>query len=228
MNDYMQTLLEQITKSPAGLETGGLLICIAMSLLGSLFVLFTYKIFYENSSNRGLHNSFLIIGPAVTGIFLAIQFSLPLSLGLLGALSIIRFRTPVKDPEEVSYLLILIASSIACATFNFVLQGIVLGIVFLVQLVYKRCWGNEFFNVRRGHVLLSSTDTNLQENSVSKIMQKNLEKAELRSANKQGDVISFHYTFKHSQSSPYDAIESDLKKLTTSFDLNLLMNELDA
>ena len=145
MNDYMQTLLDQISGSPAGLETGGLLVCISMSLLGSLFVLFTYKVFYENSSNRGLHNSFLIIGPTVTGIFLAIQFSLPLSLGLLGALSIIRFRTPVKDPEEVSYLLILIASSISCATFNFILQGIVLGLVFLIQLAYKRFFGNNFF-----------------------------------------------------------------------------------
>jgi len=228
MNNYLQTLIEQVTKSPAGLETGGLIICITMSLLGALFVLFTYKMFYENSTNRGLHNSFLIIGPAVTGIFLAIQFSLPLSLGLLGALSIIRFRTPVKDPEEVSYLLILIASSISCATFNFVLQAIVLGIVFLIQLVYKRYWGNTFFNVRRGHILFSSTDTHLREESISEIMHKNLKKAELRSANKQGDIISFHYTFQHTPSSPYDVISSDLSKITQSFELNLLMNEIDA
>ena len=224
----MQTLLDQISGSPAGLETGGLLVCISMSLLGSLFVLFTYKVFYENSSNRGLHNSFLIIGPTVTGIFLAIQFSLPLSLGLLGALSIIRFRTPVKDPEEVSYLLILIASSISCATFNFILQGIVLGLVFLIQLAYKRFFGNNFFNVRRGHVLLSSADMDLTEESVSEIMKKNLNKAELRSANRQGNLLSFHYTFKHTKKSPYDKIDADLKKLTQTFDLNLLMNELDA
>ena len=42
----------------------------------------------------------LLIGPSVTLLFICVQLSLPLSLGLLGALSIVRFRVPIKEPEE--------------------------------------------------------------------------------------------------------------------------------
>ena len=49
------------------------------------------------------------MAPSITALFISIQFSLPLSLGLLGALSIIRFRTPVKEAEELVYLFIAIA-----------------------------------------------------------------------------------------------------------------------
>ncbi len=41
------------------------------------------------------------MGLSITAIFICIQFSLPLSLGLLGALSIVRFRTPVKELRAI-------------------------------------------------------------------------------------------------------------------------------
>lgn len=47
------------------------------------------------------------------------QLSIPLSLGLLGALSIIRFRTPIKEPEEVGFIMLVIAAAVSAATFNF-------------------------------------------------------------------------------------------------------------
>lgn len=48
-------------------------------------------------------------------IFVCIRL-LPLSLGLLGALSIVRFRTPIKEPEEIGFLMVVIATSLATAT----------------------------------------------------------------------------------------------------------------
>jgi hypothetical protein len=58
--------------------------------------------------------------------------SIPLSRGLLGALSFVRFRTPVKDPAEIGFLLILIATSIGAATGNFMVVGMLLIAVLLV------------------------------------------------------------------------------------------------
>ena len=68
------------------------------------------------------------MSPSITALFIAIQFSLPLSLGLLGALSIIRFCTPIKEPEEVGFIFLLIASAVVCATFQFVLLFVLLGL----------------------------------------------------------------------------------------------------
>jgi len=73
---------------------------------------------------------FLLGGPAITMLFLGIQTSIPLSLGLLGALSFVRFRTPVKDPAEIGFLLLLIASSIGAATGNYMVTGMLFVLVF--------------------------------------------------------------------------------------------------
>lgn len=109
------------------------LIALAMSILFSLVVYFMYQLFYGSRHlGAGVHRMFLVGGPAITVLFLGIQTSIPLSLGLLGALSFVRFRTPVKDPAEIGFLLLLIASSIGAATGNFVVIALLLVAAFLV------------------------------------------------------------------------------------------------
>ena len=110
-----------------------------ISLLSSLFIAFLYVQFYESrSTGSHVHRSFPLAGLSITAIFISIQFSLPLSLGLLGALSIVRFRTPIKEPEEIGFILLVVATSLCCATFNMLFLGIVLlaAVVALLALKY--------------------------------------------------------------------------------------------
>ncbi len=98
-----------------------------VSLLSSFIVSYLYVHFYkQRSTGSQIHRSFPLLGMSITAIFICIQFSLPLSLGLLGALSIVRFRTPIKEPEEIGFLMLLIATSISCATFNLAFLAIIL------------------------------------------------------------------------------------------------------
>ena len=98
-----------------------------VSLATAIFIAHLYRHFYSGrATGTEIHRAFPLLGIAVTSIFVTIQFSLPLSLGLLGALSIVRFRTPIKEPEEIGFIMLVIATSISCATFNFVFLGIVL------------------------------------------------------------------------------------------------------
>ena len=113
----------------------GLAFLMALSLASSLFVAWLYRYFYSHhATGSEAHRAFPLLGVSVTAIFIAIQFSLPLSLGLLGALSIVRFRTPIKEPEEVGFIMLVIASSLACATFKLAFLGVILatGVVALV------------------------------------------------------------------------------------------------
>ncbi len=96
------------------------------SLLASTIAYVLYGRFYGNAHvGAGVNRTFILGGPAITTLFISIQFSLPLSLGLLGALSFVRFRTPVKDPAEIGFLLLVIASSVGAATYNY---GLVLAL----------------------------------------------------------------------------------------------------
>src|SRR5690606_16235892 len=109
------------------------------SALMSVAVSAMYQIFYENrSTGSQIHRSFLLLGPSITALFIAVQFSLPLSLGLLGALSIVRFRTPVKEPEEIGFLMLLVACSVVTATFQFLLLMTLLCIALAFLLVQTR------------------------------------------------------------------------------------------
>ena len=97
-----------------------LLLVLLISCASSIALSLLYLTFFERrATGSDIHRAFPALGTAITGIFVCLQFSLPLSLGLLGALSIVRFRTPIKEPEEIGFLMLLIASSICCATLNF-------------------------------------------------------------------------------------------------------------
>jgi hypothetical protein len=97
-----------------------------VSLLSSFFISYLYVHFYSNrATGSQVHRAFPLLGISITAIFVTIQFSLPLSLGLLGALSIVRFRTPIKEPEEIGFIMLVIATSIAIATFKLSFVGII-------------------------------------------------------------------------------------------------------
>lgn len=98
-----------------------------ISLISAFIVSYLYVHFFkQRSTGSQIHRAFPLLGISITAIFICIQFSLPLSLGLLGALSIVRFRTPIKEPEEIGFLMLLVATSISCATFNLAFLAIIL------------------------------------------------------------------------------------------------------
>src|SRR5688500_5623010 len=102
------------------------LMLMAISLMSSMFISYLYTHFYSNrATGSQVHRAFPLLGISITAIFVTIQFSLPLSLGLLGALSIVRFRTPIKEPEEIGFIMLVIAVSIATATFKLAFVGII-------------------------------------------------------------------------------------------------------
>ena len=88
-----------------------MLITCALALY--IFVVYrvlTKKTFYSKSFNIALAGIALI----TSGIILTIQSSIVVSLGMVGALSIVRFRTAIKDPMDLMFLFWSIAIGIIC------------------------------------------------------------------------------------------------------------------
>jgi hypothetical protein len=88
----------------------GFLVNILLAILLSGITSYVYIRFGKSLSNRrSFAHNFIIIGLTTMFIITVVKSSLALSLGLVGALSIVRFRTAIKDPEELAFLLITIA-----------------------------------------------------------------------------------------------------------------------
>lgn len=109
----LQRIREQV-------DAGEFLSALLAALLAAFAAQLLYRFFYERrGTGSQIHRAFPLLALAVTTLFVGVQVSLPLSLGLLGSLSIVRFRTPVKEPEEIGFVMLVVASSICAATLNF-------------------------------------------------------------------------------------------------------------
>jgi len=94
----------------APLSLTSLLISLAVGLPLSLILRWHFERYGSTLSNRSeFAQVFPLLVLTTVLIITVVKSSLALSLGLVGALSIVRFRTPIKEPEELAYLFIAIA-----------------------------------------------------------------------------------------------------------------------
>ena len=103
----------------------------------SLLIKFHYKKYSTTLTNRDdFSNLFPFITLTIVLVIYIVKSSLALSLGLVGALSIVRFRTPIKEPEELAYLFICIAAGLGYGANQTIPTTVaVLVILLLVYLV---------------------------------------------------------------------------------------------
>jgi hypothetical protein len=96
----------------------------------------TYGSTLSNREEFGQVFPFVLL--TTTLIITVVKSSLALSLGLVGALSIVRFRTPIKEPEELAYLFIAIAMGLGLGA-NQTLAILVAGpVILLVMALFSR------------------------------------------------------------------------------------------
>ncbi len=87
------------------------LICAILTyLLSRMYVKFGNAL----SNRKVFARNFMILGLTTMFIITVVKGSLALSLGLVGALSIVRFRSAIKEPEELTYLFLTIAIGLGC------------------------------------------------------------------------------------------------------------------
>lgn len=197
------------------LSLGEALLGIVFSLIASVIVYFIYQIFYGSRHiGAGVHRTFLIGGPAITMLFLVIQTSVPLGVGLLGALSFVRFRTPIKDPAEIGFLLLLIASSIGAATANLAAVGILFAVVFLT-LGIQRLLHNRVSPFGRGHLMISVDQSSYpaMEKNLTLFLKERLRSLNLETMSTLDGKVGLHYQYRRQANYDWSAFTNELNQL---------------
>lgn len=224
----MKELIAQLnTGTLPQLHLWGFVLCMGVSVLASLVTEALYLMFYENrATGAQIHRSFVLLGPAITMLFVCVQLSLPLSLGLLGALSIVRFRTPIKEPEEIGFIMLLIAGSVACATFNFLFLGVLYIVVFILLLIRRWAPWKGRGKDRRDGVLLVSLAQEAYEASAAKLdefLKDQFKSIRLESVSNTEGLVNLHYVFQGAQADTWSQFQRDIrtaaetKKVTAFF-----------
>ena len=201
------------------------LIAIGFSLVCSIIVYLMYQIFYGSRNvGAGVHRIFIIGGPAITVLFVAIQVSIPLGLGLLGALAFVRFRTPVKDPAEIGFLLLLVASSICAATSNFLLTGVLFIVVF-VALGVQWLAQNRLSRFGKGHLMLAVERLAFPklQGSLDAFLKENLRGVRLQTMSSMEDRVTLHYQYRSQRDFDWAAFTTALDRLTEPSKIELFI-----
>jgi len=190
------------------------LILMLFSLVGAYAVTLLYLTFFSRrSSGSEAYRAFPLLGISVTAIFVCIQFSLPLSLGLLGALSIVRFRTPIKEPEEIGFIMLVIALALACATFQFLFVGVVL-IVAIIGLIIAKLLYDRIRPFRTGTLILRMSEEDYIKGGekLLSLLRRELSKAELECVSASDGHSVLTYAFKAPTSGGLQQLIENIRK----------------
>jgi hypothetical protein len=214
--------------SPAGQQIGPGVFTVLMvvSAVSSFFISYLYLHFYATrATGSQIHRAFPLLGVAITAIFICIQFSLPLSLGLLGALSIVRFRTPVKEPEEIGFIMLVIALSIAIATFKLAFAGLlfVVAVVALVMQASVRVFGSATTD---GAIVIAvpAGEEPVDAAAVTAALRQRVAKAKLESVSQSDSETVMSYSFRSISEDALLALPGEIRHAARHATLNVFFN----
>lgn len=231
MNEIFDKIGRLIRDPGMQVDTTGFIFGLLVSATVGLIVSLLYQHFYEDrATGSQVHRCFPLMAPSITALFIAIQFSLPLSLGLLGALSIVRFRTPVKEPEEVGFIMLLIATSVVCATFQFLLLGVLLAVAMGVLTAQRYLPALAGSKRRDGMLLLTIHGDNAatSRDQLLDLLQTRLQRGSLQSVSYADGLTTIHYSFNGLQASNLSGLQESVNAIVPVQRLNIFFNRQGA
>ena len=135
MNKY----LFEIINSAGNLSLEDILLRIGMSAILGLVVFISYRFSHSGTIYSSKFNVTLMTLTVLTAtVMTVIGNNVALSLGMVGALSIIRFRTSIKDSRDTIYIFWTIIIGICCGVGDFAVAAIGSTVVFVVLLLFGR------------------------------------------------------------------------------------------
>lgn len=129
-----EEMLELLTKSSTTLSTTEVIINFTVALILGLVVFISYRTAHTRVVYSARFNvSVLMLTMITTLVMSVIGNNIALSLGMVGALSIVRFRTAIKDPRDTAYIFWGIAIGICCGVADYTVA--IIGTVFIFVLL---------------------------------------------------------------------------------------------
>jgi len=135
MKDYLRTVLLESTT----LSMGDIVLHIVAAAVFSLAIYLSYWYTHAGTAYSKKFNVSLVTLTILTGMVMTvIGNNIALSLGMVGALSIVRFRTAIKDSRDTTYIFWAIIVGICCGVGDYYVAAVGSAVVFVVLLLLGR------------------------------------------------------------------------------------------
>lgn len=159
-------ILKYFTNSD-GYSYKHMLLILLVSCAVSLYIFLVYRVTAKATVYSKTYGMTVGgIGIITTGIILAMQSSLAIALGMVGALSIVRFRTAVKDPLDLLFLFWAVGEGIVCGS-DLLGLALILCVVMTVALLIF----NKFPIKKAPYLLIVNASTRSVEDKVERVLK---------------------------------------------------------
>ncbi len=175
-----------------------------IAIIISTFLAFLIKLTYmrcSNSLNDKNHFADIFIPLAIvtTLVITVIKFSLALSLGLVGALSIVRFRAAIKEPEELVYLFFIIGIGLANGANQYFIA--IIATIITISILYLRKLSSD--KIKKNNITDSSTniiqiqiDQNKQNSDkIINEIKSSVKYLKLKSMSSDNNLVQYNFWF---------------------------------
>lgn len=132
-------MLSYLLSANTSVGTKEIVISLCCALILSMFMYLIYKLTYTGVVySKNFNSTLVLISIITTVIMLVIGNNLALSLGMVGSLSIIRFRTAIKEPRDIAFLFWAICIGLSCGAqmYEIVFWGSL--VIAAVLIVFKK------------------------------------------------------------------------------------------
>lgn len=213
MSDF-STLIDQFELPPAMTLLGAVKNLLIAAILGSILGWF-YTRFGRTLTNRAsLARVIPFVALTTVLVITVVQSSLALALGLIGALSIVRFRTPIKEPEELAYLFTAIGIGLGLGANQPALTLAGFGVIMGFLIITARFRGQNEPQYLFLNVDVETAGDEVTLDSIQRIIAADLRIADLRRLDSdKGSLHATYYISSPSLDSVLRAMENLRRKL---------------
>ena len=192
----MTSILESLAEnySNDGIATTTILAVLIMALVLSVYEFLVYRfVSHRSFYNKSFNITIAILPFFISAIILGLQSNIIITLGTIGALAIIRFRTAVKDPVDMLYLLWSVFIGITCGCQLYEV-GILTSIVVTIMLIVfeKISFG------RKPYVLILHSEKDIEDEITDLFESKKISnRFKSRNFTKKGFDYAIEFTYKN-------------------------------
>jgi hypothetical protein len=198
----------------APLSLTELLINLVIGLVMALIVRWHFLRYGSTLSNRDELGGVLPFVMLTTILIITVvKSSLALSLGLVGALSIVRFRTPIKEPEELAYLFIAIAMGLGLGA-NQVAATVVAGLFILAAMMLIKKYTGKAAG-KNLYLSVSLTQGEAGENKlnlINEVISRHVQASDLRRFDERSSGLDATYLLDVESTDALSKLSDDLRK----------------
>lgn len=203
---------EFLLNTKVEIDFSNFLIALVLSAVLSYIIKLTYLSSSKTLSNKKYFSDNFIALTMVTCLIITIiKFSIALSLGLVGALSIVRFRAAIKEPEELVYLFFCISIGLACGANQFLISIISTVLICIILFLISK-YSNKGINLSNQilHIKIDKKDKDII--SIINAIKKDLNYLSLKSWFSNNDTDNLYFKV-YIEDKNFEEILNNLKKI---------------